>query len=154
MRIRGIVERGYGVASGASNDPRFPEGTLALQMPRFRALGLELGDCYPGTINVNIAPLEFAVRRFDYCFEHVAWCPAVPAETFSFCRGVLHHAGTDYRAWIYYPHPETKPEHFQTASTLEILAPQVPGLRYGDAVLLRVADGKLVVRKGAGTPDP
>jgi hypothetical protein len=38
--------------------------------------------------------------------------------------------------WIYHPHPETKPEHFQTPDVLELLLPLVPGLAYGDALLL------------------
>ena len=39
-------------------------------------------------------------------------------------------------AWIYWPHPETKPEHFQPGGVAEVIAPPVPGLAYGDRVLL------------------
>ena len=39
-------------------------------------------------------------------------------------------------AWIYWPHPETKPEHFQPGGVAEVIAPPVPGLAYGNRVLL------------------
>ena len=35
ISVKGKVQRGYGVASGKSGDPRFPKGTLELQKPFF-----------------------------------------------------------------------------------------------------------------------
>jgi hypothetical protein len=42
-------------------------------------------------------------------------------------------------AWLYYPHPETKAAHHQSASVMEIIAPRLEGLDYGDAVRLEFA---------------
>ena len=39
---------------------------------------------------------------------------------------------------IYYPHPETKPEHFQAADILEIITFKIDDLNYGDEVILEV----------------
>ena len=52
----GIVVRGHGAASGRGSD-RYPEGTLAAQIPIFAGLGLDLSDMYRGTLNVDVAPL-------------------------------------------------------------------------------------------------
>ena len=57
MLINGTVVRGHGVASGCAGDPRFPAGTLGLQLPIFASLGLQLDGFYHGTINVSLAPL-------------------------------------------------------------------------------------------------
>jgi hypothetical protein len=32
----GEIQRGYGIASGKTEDFRFPEGTLAMQIPYFK----------------------------------------------------------------------------------------------------------------------
>ena len=37
--ISGQIVEGHGVASGRAGDPRFPEGTLALQWPIFEKNG-------------------------------------------------------------------------------------------------------------------
>ena len=47
-------------------------------------------------------------------------------------------------AWIYWPHPETKPEHFQPGGVAEVIAPPVPGLAYGDRVALETDPGQAV----------
>ena len=43
---------GHGVASGRSTDGPYPEGSIALQRPHFARLGLDLGACFNGTLNV------------------------------------------------------------------------------------------------------
>lgn len=140
IEIPAVVKRGYGVASGSGADSRFPNGTLSLQIPLLRERGLDLRGIYPGTINLDIAPLHFAVAAPEYHFADLVWSGSGPAETFSFCRCVVVHAGTSHRGLIYYPHPESKPEHFHSDSTVEILAPWIEGLDYGDAVTLSIED--------------
>ena len=141
--ISGTVKQGYGVASGTAGDPRFPAGTLRLQMPHFQALGLDLRPCFPGTINLDISPRRFAVGVPDYRFVELQWSPDAPAETFSFCACRIEYADSRVAGWIYHPHPETKPEHFHDESTVELLAPKLVGLRYGDRVTVRVGAGRV-----------
>ena len=135
-RIAGVVVRGHGVASGRAGDPRFPRGTIAMQIPFFRERGLDLAGFHPGTVNVDCAPLRFRPGPGALLFERVKWHPGMPAETFSFARATLVRDGASFPAWIYWPHPETKPEHFQPRGVAEVIAPPVPGLAYGDRVIL------------------
>ena len=55
--VRARVVEGHRVASGRNGNPRFPGGTLRMQAPFFRELGLDLSAYHRGTINVSIAPL-------------------------------------------------------------------------------------------------
>ena len=99
----------------------------------------------PVNVNLDISPLTFAVGEPDYRFAQLRWSSDAPAETFSFCACRVRHRDTAVPGWIYYPHPETKPEHFHDASTLEILAPWLEGVGVGDELTIEVDEGKLVV---------
>ncbi len=141
QRVAGTVIPGYGVASGCGNDPRYPAGTLALQWPHFVARGLPLEGLHRGTLNIDIAPRRFKLTGGDWCFPGVDWSAYIPPETFSFSRCRLIWRGTTHEALIYYPHPETKPEHFQRDSVIEVLAPWIDGLGYGSTVELDLSPG-------------
>ncbi|QYY35690.1 hypothetical protein [Ruficoccus sp. ZRK36] len=138
QRISGTVAPGYGVASGQGHDPRYPEGTLAMQWPIFAELGLPLEGIFRGTLNIDISPRRFELTGRDWHFPLVKWSPHIGPETFSFSRCRVHWQGQVHDALIYYPHPETKPEHFQSDSTLEVLAPRLEGISYGSTVELDV----------------
>ena len=137
----GIVVAGHGAASGERSD-RYPHGTLALQIPIFAERGLDLAMAYPGTINVDTAPVAFVPGRADHTFADVAWTEAIPAETFSFHRCTLEVRGRRYSCWVYRPHPETKVEHLQAATVLECIGPPVPGIAQGVRVVVRLAPGR------------
>ena len=141
MSIEATVVRGHGVASGASGDPRFPAGTLALQFPIFARHGLDLSGFHPGTINLDIAPASYEIMEARLTLTDIQWHPACPPETFSFFDCQL---GTT-RALIYYPHPETKPEHFQSPTVLEILAPKIDNLAYGQKLNFTPDPSQLVI---------
>lgn len=136
IQVKGIIKPGYGVASGKGGDTRFPHGTIAMQKPFFQELGLDLSPYFSGTLNISIYPHEYIIKSPKYTFRNVKWSPSEPAEDFSFfdCR-ILHHQSTR-NGLIYYPHPETKPEHLQGADILEVIAPKIEGLQYGDEVIL------------------
>jgi hypothetical protein len=137
--ITGTITEGHGVASGKSSDSRFPQGTIALQKPFFTELGLDLYRYFTGTINVSIAPYKYCIKQSKYTFRAVKWSPTEPAEDFSFfdCRIVLDRA-TTLEGLIYYPHPETKPEHFHPPDILEILTEFIPDLQYGKEIRLEI----------------
>ncbi|NEO84323.1 MAG: hypothetical protein F6J87_08720 [Spirulina sp. SIO3F2] len=139
LTIPGIIKPGYQVASGRAADSPYPEGSVVMQMPFFKALGLDLSDCFGGTLNVDIAPQQFTLRQPDYTFRQVEWFSETPPEDFSFVQVRLTVREQTVAGWIYYPHPETKPAHFQDRSTLEVVAPWVEGVRYGDGVVLDVS---------------
>ncbi|HEY9849813.1 MAG TPA: hypothetical protein V6D28_10165 [Leptolyngbyaceae cyanobacterium] len=139
IQIKGWVKKGYGVASGQGKDPRFPNGTIEMQKPLFQELGLDLSNYFSGTINISIAPHQYQIKQPKYTFRNLKWTPAQPAEDFSFCDcQILLNNEKSQSGLIYYPHPETKPEHFQTPDTLEIMTSFINDLRYGDELIITV----------------
>lgn len=137
--IPAAIVRGHRVASGLNGDARFPGGTLRMQAPHFNALGLDLTAFHPGTLNVSIAPGRYRVVKAPRTFRAVQWHPTEPAEDFSFFDvRLITTNGERFDGLIYYPHPETKPEHFQQPDVLELLMPTINGLNYGDSIQLEV----------------
>jgi hypothetical protein len=138
IKVKGIIKKGYGVASGRGGDKRFPNGTIAMQKPFFLDQGLDLEAYFSGTLNVSIFPHEYSIKQAKYTFKNVRWAVSEPAEDFSFfdCRIKLKNG--ELKGLIYYPHPETKPEHFQAPDILEIITFKIDDLKYDDEVILEV----------------
>ncbi len=142
------IVAGHQVASGLNANPRFPGGTLRMQAPFFRALGLDLAAYHRGTMNVSIAPCRYRVIRAPITFRQVKWHPTEPAEDFSFFDvRMTPAAGPPVAGKIYYPHPDTKPEHFQQPDVLELLLPFVGGLKYGDEIQLSVSAEQMILER-------
>ena len=139
IKIKGIIKQGYGVASGKGGDKRFPNGTIEMQKPFFSQQGLDLEAYFSGTLNISISPHQYSVKQAKYTFKNLKWAEKEPAEDFSFfdCRILLKN-GEIKSGLIYYPHPDTKPEHFQAADILEIITFKIDDLNYGDEVILEV----------------
>ncbi|WP_013325005.1 hypothetical protein [Gloeothece verrucosa] len=138
ITLEGVVKEGHKVASGMAKDSPYPQGTIEMQLPFFKALGLDLTDFFPGTLNVSIYPHYFTLKNPQYTFKQVKWNPDYPSEDFSFCECRVYFENLHYHALIYYPHPETKIGHFQDRYTVEILAPLIPKIEYGDQIILQV----------------
>jgi hypothetical protein len=137
--ISATIAQGHRVASGMNGNPRFPGGTLRMQLPFFRELGLDLSRYHLGTLNVSIAPLSYRVMQSKITFRKVKWHPEDPAEDFSFFDVVVHRDdAAPVSGLIYFPHPDTKPEHFQSPDVLELLLPWTEGLGYGTKIKLDV----------------
>ena len=143
MRISGMVTRGHQVASGQGGDPRYPIGTLGLQLPLFNAAGVPVDGFFAGTINVSIAPKRYRILEVPFQLESVCWTDQHPPEDFFFWKCELVHNGSTHSALIYMPSPETKQEHFQQDSILEILAQPISNLEYGDRVEIKLPDGQI-----------
>lgn len=151
MLIDGILLQGYGVASGQStSDTRFPQGTIRLQAPYFRAQGLDLdahfnGGWVAGTLNISIAPLTYKIINADYFLKDVKWTDAFAAENFYLIGMKVVYKDRRYKALLYQPDPATKPDHFQPPSVMEIIAETVPEIKYGDAVKLDIDPEKIEI---------
>ena len=143
MKIKGRISRGHGVASGKAGDRRYPEGTLIEQFPYFKERGLDLSPYFPGTINLDIAPFNFEIKKAKLFLEKIDWSQYIPPENFYFFDLILRHNGKTYDGLIYMPDPATKVEHEQKNSVLELILPKVEGLNYGDHVEIEVAEDQL-----------
>jgi len=133
ITLKGRLMKGYRVASGPSE--AYPEyGSIEKQKPHFKALGLNLDRMFNGTLNISIEPYQFEMMRPEHTFEKVKWTELTNPEDFHFSQCRVAFQGREYSSWVYYPDPKTKKEHFQSASTIEVLAPFIEGIKYGDEI--------------------
>jgi hypothetical protein len=144
--LHGILTRGHQVASRPSKD--YPYSTLEKQKPFFKSLGLDLYEYFNGTLNISIAPFTFRMSAPQLTFELLEWTDLHPPETFSFSRCKVIFKDVEYEGWVYYPHPETKKTHFQNSSLIEVIAQEIPNIRYGDAVELWINADEIQIQAG------
>jgi len=145
LAVSGVVRQGYGVASGSTASSAYPTGTLALQWPFFKARGVDVSSFFRGTLNVDISPHRFTLTQPEITLRQVTWTNRIPPEDFSFCACLLEADGTTHPVLIYYPHPETKVEHFQSESVIEILAPFLNSVGIGSRVALRLRSRRVTL---------
>ena len=143
IKLNGTILRGHQVASRPSK--HYPESTLKLQMPHFKARGLDLSAFYLGTLNISIHPLVFTMLKPQYTFHNIKWTDQHPPEHFSFSACRVIYKGNTYQGWVYYPHPETKERNFQDPAVVEVIAPPIQGLAYGEAVQIELNPAEIVV---------
>jgi hypothetical protein len=134
--ISGKLIKGYQVASGIAQNTPFEGGTIELQKPFFKHFGLNLDDFFMGTLNIDISPYTFKIVNPTHTFKDVKWTLNFPAETFSFAKCKIKFMQNWYEGYIYYPHPETKIGHFQKNTMVELLAPYIEDIAYGNRVEL------------------
>ena len=141
--VAGVVIEGHQVASRASE--YYPQGTIEMQIPYFKALGLDLTSFHRGTLNISIAPATMRPISPEFTFRSVRWTTAHPAEDFSFSRCRVISAAEKETGWIYYPHPETKERHFQNPSIVEVIAPWISGIKYGGRVEIEINSNEILI---------
>jgi len=143
--IHGILVEGYRVASGPSRD--YPYGALERQRPIFASRGLDLNDYFNGSLNIDISPYTFEILNPEFTFRLVEWTDLHPPEHFSFSRCKVQFQGIEYDGWVYYPHPETKLRHFQNRSLMEVIAKEIPGIKYGHELDVLVNRDEIRIRE-------
>ncbi|MBT8302419.1 MAG: hypothetical protein KJO63_13900 [Maribacter sp.] len=129
--VRGEIQSGHGVASGKGKDERYPEGTLKLQFKHFLERGLDLSDYFMGTINVDISPCSYEIKKQKYFFKNIDWSDYIPPENFYFFDVSLYYKDKIYKGLVYMPDPETKEDQIQRPTILELIFPKIKGLEYG-----------------------
>ncbi len=132
----GTVVAGHGVASGRSSTSPYPAGTIALQQPHFLAQGVDLSRYHPGTLNVDVAP-HAPVPQAPLFDGRLRWFGDLE-ERFLLSRIRLRCGARDFDGLWYYPHPATKPAHFQKPTVVELLLPWIDGLAPGSPVRVRL----------------
>lgn len=146
ITLKGQLKKGYRVASGPSE--AYPEyGSIEKQKPYFKELGLNLDHVFNGTLNVSIEPYEFEIIQPEYMFTNVKWTELTNAEDFSLSRCRIKFQEVEYDGFVYFPDPKTKKEHFQSASTVEILAPHIRDIKYGDELEILLNTDEIKITK-------
>ena len=140
----GRVIKGYGVASGQAVDCPYPGGSIRLQKPCFHEAGLDLSECYNGTLNLSISPRSFKLTSPEFTFSELLWPGG--CETFSFSRCYLNYGEITVAGWVYYPHSETKPGHLHPDHVMEILAPRLQGISYGCLLAVGIKADEVLIR--------
>lgn len=138
IKIPGSIQRGHQIASGLASDSPYPRGSIEMQVPNFKRLGLDLSSYYAGTLNIFIKPHSFIMHNPMYTFRDVRWAPDFPPDDFSFSPCSITLGDRWYPSYVSYPHPETKTNHFHDGSTLEIMSQYIPLAAFGDQVLLKL----------------
>ncbi len=132
---------GHGIASGKKKDDRFPNGTISMQIPIFKSLGLNLNHFHQGTLNLKISPFGHEFGKPSHFFSKVDWSIHLPPENFSFYPCLLEDLRREneksYEGLVYWPHPSTKPEFHQPDNVLEVIAPFIPNIGYGNLIKFR-----------------
>ena len=141
ISITGKVISGYGVASGKGKDNRYPQGTLKLQTPFFKERGLDLNAFFIGTINIDISPYQFSIKKYKYYFKEINWSIYIPPENFYFFEVQLIFKESAYEGLIYMPDPKTKFDHHQISSLFELLMPKIEGIKQGENIILKLREG-------------
>ena len=114
---------------------RIGQAEADLQVAR---TGPDLTRYFNGTLNIDIRPHTFRLIKPEYTFQHVEWTDLHPPEHFSFSLCKVIYKDVEYEGWVYYPHPETKLRDFQDPSLLEVIAYEIPEIKYGDEVQVLV----------------
>lgn len=147
MKLTGRVSRGYRIASGMNTEGvPGPTGEMlrdsfVRQRVFFEKEIPELTQVWTGTINLDISPNEVRMDEFDHTVT-CEWHPGI-VETFGIVSGVTLHAKgkTFENCFIYYPMPSDI--HTPRYEIVELLAPKVEGLSYGDEISIEVPEGKI-----------
>jgi len=145
MQLTATIKQGHGVASGTANNSPYPLGTIEMQAPYFKKLGLDLSHLFKGTLNLNIEPNTFEMIAPKFTFRDVHWAEGFPAEDFSFSSCAVLYKSREYSGYIYYPHPETKIGHFHSNSLVEVICEAIDGIGYGDSVELRYREKEIKI---------
>lgn len=101
---------------------------------------------FNGTLNISIEPFEFVMANPEYTFQNVKWTELTNAEDFSFSRCKVKFRGEEYDGWVYHPDPKKKKDHFQPASTIEVLAPHIPSIIYNDQLDISLNSQEIEIR--------
>lgn len=143
--VRGEIQSGHGVASGKGQDQRYPEGTLKQQLKHFLERGLDLSNYFMGTINLDISPYSYKIKKPKYFFKNIDWSDYIAPENFYFFDVSLHYKDEIYQGLVYMPDPDTKEDHMQKPNILELIFPKIKGLEYGLTVDIALRKDQLEI---------
>ncbi len=140
--LDGIVVRGHGVASGIGINQ--DEGSIKKQKRFFDKI-IDWEHFWPGTINVSISPNRYLWKNNKATYEGINWHVDQPKEDFGISKCKITVKGESHDAWAYCPLPKTKTQNLHDPTMIEIIAPKIEGLEYGDKVSVVLNDNDFIV---------
>lgn len=120
-------------------DCPWPGGSVARQLPLMARHGVPVDELYAGTLNIALDctdvpyPSQF---EFDFVLD---WRSPDKPTHFRLHALKVYFEGAEYLGWSYrkiYPEGFVS-RHPQPSNVIEILAPKVSGIQYGDAVSVK-----------------
>jgi hypothetical protein len=135
MIINATIINGEGSASGYKKN-WLGHGTIYHQINQIQKIDLsfsnQLRACKMGTINI-CTDNAISILRWERTFIKLAWLPNSPdwGETIYFSSVLirLNNSTNDIRGWLY---GAEKSPHNKNPHILEIVAPEIIGLKSGD----------------------
>jgi len=143
ITIKGIISEGLKAASGQRH--KGAAGTIALQKPGLKSIGVEVDKLFNGTINLQLKQ-GFHITKPDYTLTDYEWIEGV-FESFDILRCKIKYGQSTYEGYVYRP-KESEHAAAHEASIVELLAPEIPGIRYGDRLSIDVAKDRVVLNHG------
>lgn len=148
--IAGVICPGYGIASETATKSQtlvsnvYPDKreivvdkTVFRQFPYFIQAGVEgLEHMRASTINVDISPKVFLIRKPDYEIT-CEWIPGIK-ETFWLTKMQCEFNGVRYDAYNYYPC--ISEQHVARNHMVEVITELIPGIAYGKDIVLHMDD--------------
>ena len=107
-----------------------------MQAPFFKERGLDLSGFHRDTEHLGCSA-EISNSQCSSSFLIGSVDVQTPARAFLLSACWLTFRNQRYAGLIYYPHPETKARHHQNDSVIEVLAPWIEGIQYGDHLIWR-----------------
>jgi len=137
ISLRGNIKQGLRIASGLNPDRSLKlNNTIAQQKPFFIKAGIpDMESMHNGTINLFIAPATFKITKPHYEVT-CEWFKGV-TETFHLVKADIEYNNAIYQGYVYYPCPSAVKNHDD--NIVELLAPKIVGVKYGDPITAHVA---------------
>lgn len=93
----------------------------------------------------DIAPNNYKTGKAKHFFEGIAWSDHIPPEKFYFFEATLIHNNKRYDGLVYMPDPETKVDHEQLATVLELILPPIEDITTDDLITLEINEVSLKI---------
>lgn len=131
--ISALVTPGHQIASGKNPNTPYPKGSIKLQWPFLQRSPLDLQDLSSaGTLNIDLRPYEFVPNSPETTIT-AQWFQKI-TETFLFFPIKIRYQAKLYKGYVYYPSPDTKPDHFKPPYHIDLLLPWIENISYGDRI--------------------
>ena len=142
ISIKGVISQGFGHASGQRSQ-KYPEGTINLQKQHFPKHGLDISDCFSGTVNLDISPRTYRLVKPEFFLEGVIWKEGRIPENFFIARTVILSEGHAIDGFIYHPDLSTKTGSIDKPYHLQLLAPFIPNLKLGNSLEIKLRSSEI-----------